>query len=89
MQLTIIKKFKRALTEMKTIAYSLTIIIVLFIGIACIDLYQGYSWNMIMKTFTHELKTSSMNDLFSMSIFLILIIIYLYVTSVKSDKKKS
>lgn len=82
-----IKKFKRILTEIKTIIFSLTIVAALIAAMICIDLYQGYSWKMIVKTFTYELKTSSMNDLFSLMIFALLIIIYLSVTSVKSGKK--
>ncbi|MBS2968030.1 hypothetical protein J9317_04575 [Metabacillus sp. KIGAM252] len=83
-----LKKLNKIMKEIKTVIYALLIVFLLLVSIALIDFYQGYSWSMVMKTFSYELKTSSMNDLFSLLIFAVLIGIYLYITNIKSGKKK-
>ncbi|KZZ85126.1 hypothetical protein [Bacillus sp. SJS] len=83
-----LKKLKKIMTEIKTVLFALLIVLLLMISMVLIDFYQGYSWSMVIKTFSYELKTSSMNDLFSLLIFALMIVIYLYITSIKNGKKK-
>ncbi|MTH53473.1 hypothetical protein GKZ89_08585 [Bacillus mangrovi] len=80
-----LKKLKNMVNELKTIFFALSAVFCLYIGIMALDYFQGYSSEMIFKTFTFELKTSTMNDFFSLLVFFLLIAAYLYLTSVKKN----